>query len=55
VVKDDAATRDALCKLLVSVGYAVYESANARSIFDRPAGDPLPRSMPLDGLMPEMD
>jgi CheY-like chemotaxis protein len=55
VVEDDLPTREALCRTLVSMGYAAHAAVNGRSGLDWLAGHPAPGLILLDLMMPEMD
>jgi signal transduction histidine kinase/CheY-like chemotaxis protein len=55
VVEDNLPTREALCRLLASMGYAAHEAINGRDGLDWLAGHPAPNLILLDLMMPEMD
>ena len=55
VVEDDLATREAICRSLISMGYAAYTAVNGRSGLDWLANHPAPNLILLDLMMPEMD
>ena len=55
VVEDDLPTREALCRLLASIGHVGHEAVNGRSGLDWLASHPAPNLILLDLMMPEMD
>ena len=55
VVEDDLPTREALCRTLVSMGYAAHETVNGRSGLEWLTKHPVPSLILLDLMMPEMD
>lgn len=55
VVDDDIGALDALTDLLDSDGYAVAQARSGREAMTYLRGNPLPRLIILDLLMPEMD
>ena len=55
VVEDDLPTREALCRILVSMGYAADAAVDGRSGLDWLAAHPAPGLILLDLMMPEMD
>jgi signal transduction histidine kinase/CheY-like chemotaxis protein/HAMP domain-containing protein len=55
VVEDDLPTREALCRTLVSMGYAAHETVNGRSGLEWLTKHPAPSLILLDLMMPEMD
>ena len=55
VVEDDLPTREALCRTLVSMGYAADAAVDGRSGLDWLAAHPAPSLILLDLMMPEMD
>jgi len=55
VVEDDLATRDMLCRSLVSMGYIANAAVNGRSGLDWLGDHPAPNLILLDLLMPELD
>jgi CheY-like chemotaxis protein len=55
VVEDDRPTREALCRLLASMGYVTHEAINGRGGLDWLASHPAPSLILLDLMMPEMD
>src|SRR4029077_20098387 len=55
VVEDDLPTRNVICHLLASMGYASSTAINGRSGMNWLAGNPAPNLILLDLMMPEMD
>jgi len=55
VVEDDLATREMLCRSVVSMGYAAHAAVNGRSGLDWLGNHPAPSLILLDLLMPELD
>jgi signal transduction histidine kinase/DNA-binding response OmpR family regulator len=55
VVEDDLSTREALCRTLVSMGYAAHAAVNGKSGLNWLADNPAPSLILLDLMMPEMD
>ncbi len=55
VVEDNLPTREALCRLLASMGYMAHAAVNGRSGLDWLAIHPAPSLILLDLMMPEMD
>jgi adenylate cyclase len=55
VVEDDLPTREALCRTLTGMGYAVHVAVNGRSALDWLDSRPAPSLILLDLMMPEMD
>jgi signal transduction histidine kinase/DNA-binding response OmpR family regulator len=55
VVEDDLATRETLCRTVVSMGYVAHAAVNGRSGLDWLGNHPAPSLILLDLLMPELD
>jgi len=55
VVEDDLATREMLCRSVVSMGYVAHAAVNGRSGLDWLGNHPAPSLILLDLLMPELD
>jgi len=55
VVEDDQPTREALCRMLGSMGYRAHAAFNGRNGLDWLANHPTPSLILLDLMMPEMD
>jgi CheY-like chemotaxis protein len=55
VVEDDLPTRETLCRLVASMGYAAHVAVNGRSGLDWLGKHPAPSLILLDLMMPEMD
>jgi signal transduction histidine kinase/CheY-like chemotaxis protein/HAMP domain-containing protein len=55
VVEDDLPTREALCRTLISMGYAAHAAVDGRSGLEWLAAHPAPSLILLDLMMPEMD
>jgi CheY-like chemotaxis protein len=55
VVEDDQPTREALCRMLASMGYRAHAAFNGRNGLDWLANHPTPSLILLDLMMPEMD
>jgi signal transduction histidine kinase/DNA-binding response OmpR family regulator len=55
VVEDDLATREMLCRSVVSMGYVAHAAVNGLSGLDWLGNHPAPSLILLDLLMPELD
>jgi CheY-like chemotaxis protein len=55
VVEDDLATREMLCRSLMSMGYTAHAAVNGRSALNWLGSNPVPSLILLDLLMPELD
>lgn len=55
VVEDDLATREMLCRSLMSMGYIAHAAVNGRSALNWLGSHPVPSLILLDLLMPELD
>ena len=55
VVEDDLPTREALCRMLASMGYRAHAALNGRNGLDWLATHSTPSLILLDLMMPEMD
>ena len=55
VVEDDLPTREALRRVLASMGYIAHEAINGRSGLEWLANHPVPNLILLDLMMPDMD
>jgi len=55
VVEDDLATREMLCRSLMSMGYTAHAAVNGRSALNWLGSHPVPSLILLDLLMPELD
>jgi CheY-like chemotaxis protein len=55
VVEDNLPTREALCRLLASMGHSAHEAVNGRAGLEWLADHPAPSLILLDLMMPEMD
>jgi CheY-like chemotaxis protein/nitrogen-specific signal transduction histidine kinase len=55
VVEDELATREMLCRSLMSMGYTAHAAVNGRSALNWLGSHPVPSLILLDLLMPELD
>ena len=55
VVEDDLASREMLCRSLMSMGYTAHAAVNGRSALNWLGSHPVPSLILLDLLMPELD
>jgi len=55
VVEDDLATREMLCRSLMSMGYTAHAAVNGRSALNWLGSHPVPSLILLDLLMPELE
>jgi signal transduction histidine kinase/DNA-binding response OmpR family regulator len=55
VVEDDLATREMLCRSVMSMGYAAHSAVNGLSALNWLGSHPAPSLILLDLLMPELD
>jgi CheY-like chemotaxis protein len=55
VVEDDVATREMLCRSLMSMGYIAHAAVNGRNALNWLGSHPVPSLILLDLLMPELD
>jgi CheY-like chemotaxis protein len=55
IVEDDQPTREALCRLLASMGYTAHSTANGREGLDWLAEHDVPDLILLDLMMPEIN
>jgi CheY-like chemotaxis protein len=55
IVEDDLPTRELLCRVLESAGYAAHVAVNGRKGLEWLGSHPLPGLILLDLMMPEMD